>query len=156
MPDTSSGGRPAADFTEEDGYRALREHVLEKALLARQRYGPRIDAEAMTRVLADRDIVRFPTTMRFDARPLMAGEFACPVPLGDRPADGYDLVIHSHFAERPEALPLIAAYHVVAINYLDVATNVEAELFGAALLGMEVDEYYRRVCELADELGGAS
>ena len=143
------------DLSEEAGYEALRGHVLEKALLARERYGPEIDVQALERVLQDRDIVRFPTTLRFDAQPLIAGEFAHALPLGERPSDGFVLVIHPYFERRPDAIPLLAAYQLVAINYLDVATREEAELFGAALHGLEIDEYYQRVCQLADELGAA-
>ena len=73
-------------------------------------------------------------------------------PRGEQPSDGFVRVVHPHFEGRSEDLPLLLAYHVVAINYLDVATRAEAELFGATLLGMRVDEYHGRVCELADEL----
>ena len=100
--------------------------------------------------------MRFPVNMRFDAAPLLVGEFATAEPRGNRPADGFTLVIHPHFEGRPDAIALLAAYHIVAINYLDVATHEEAELFGAALHGLEIDDYYQRVCALADELGSAA
>ena len=142
----------AASLTEEDGYQALRDHVVTKALLARERHGPEIDEGALLRVLLDPEIVRFPTVVRFDSGALHPGEFAWPEPRGENPRDGFVLVVHRRFENRPADLPLLLAYHVVAINYLDIATHVEAELFGATLLGMEVDEYYERVCALADEL----
>jgi hypothetical protein len=137
---------------EEAGYRALRDHVVEKALLARSRHGPLIDEGAMLRILLDPEVVRFPTAVRYDAAPLQPGEFAWPMPRGERPSEGYVLVIHSRFEGRPDAMPLLAAYHVVAINYLDLATHVEAELFGATLLGLGVDEYYEQLCRLGDEI----
>ena len=65
--------------------------------------------------------------------------------------------MHPHFAEPQRCNPdSWSAYHVVSINYLDVATHEEAELFGAALHGLEIDDYYERVCTLADELGAPS
>ncbi|MSR63914.1 MAG: hypothetical protein EXS08_15925 [Planctomycetes bacterium] len=139
-------------LTEEDGYEALRGHVVDKALAARRKYGPELDAAAILRLLADREVVRFPTELAFDASLLQDGEFAWAMPKGEHPSDGFTLIVHSRFEHRPEALPYLVAYHIPTINYLDVVTNREAELYGAALLGLEVDEYYRRLCALADEL----
>lgn len=144
--------RLAESLTPEEGQRALLGHVVDKARLARQRHGPDIDEGTMLRILLDPDIVRFPTVVRFDAAPLQPGEFAWPMPRGEEPKDGFVLVVHPRFEGRADALPYLLAYHVVAINYLDVATHVEAEHFGAALFGLEVDQYYAIVCALADEL----
>ena len=139
------------DLTEEGGQRALRDHVADKALSARERHGPAMDFAAIERLLADPDCVRFPTTVRFDAALLRAGEFAWPGPVNGNPKEGFILYVHPRFEARPDVLPLICAYHVVAINYLDIATNVEAELYGATLLDLPVDEYYAKLCALADE-----
>lgn len=144
--------REPLNLTEEDGYDALRGHVIERALMGRERYGPTIDEGALLRLIQDRDVIRFPTHLRYDDDLLMDGEFAWARPLGDRPKDGYEIVVASMFRDRPDDLVAIVAYHLVRVNYLDVATHVEAELFGAALLGIEVDDYYERLCALADEL----
>ncbi len=138
--------RPTAN----DGQEALRDHLIEKALLARSRYGPAIDARAIRRLLVDSEIVRYETEIVFDANPLQPGEFAWPELLDDQTPPKCRLIVHPHFRERPEVLPYLVAYHVPSINYLDLATHEEAELFGAALLGLEVDAYYERVCALAD------
>jgi len=140
------------ELTEEAGYEALRGHVVDKALAARRKYGPQIDAAAVRRLLEDREVVRFPTELAFDASRLQPGEFAWACPKGEHPSEGFTLFVHPRFERRPEALPYLVAYHVPSINYLDVVTSREAELFGAALLGLELDEYYRRLCALADEL----
>jgi hypothetical protein len=142
------------ELSEADGYEALRAHVVDRALAARRRHGPRIDAQTILRVLADPEVVRFPTELVFSSSALLPGEFACPLPKGEHPRDGFTLAVHEVFANRPDALPYLVAYHIPSINYLDVVTNREAELFGAALLGLEVDEYYRRLCALADQLPG--
>ncbi len=140
------------DLSEEAGQEALRGHVADKALAARERHGPVVDFAAIERLLADPECVRFPTTISFDEAQLRPGEFAWPSPVSGNPKEGFTLFVHPMFKERLDVLPLICAYHVVAINYLDVATNVEAELYGATLLGLPVDEYYERRCELSDEL----
>ena len=144
--------REQLNLTEEDGYAALSGHVLEKALLGRERYGPTIDEGALLRLIQDREIIRFPTYIKYNDEALMDGEFAWARPRGERPKDGYDIVVATMFQDRPDDLVAIVAYHLVRVNYLDVATHKEAELFGAALLGVEIDEYYERLCGLADEL----
>ena len=144
--------REVLDLTEEDGYEALRGHVVDRALLGRERYGPRIDLGALLRLIQDRDVIRFPVRIRYDDEALLDGEFAWARAVGERPADGYDIVVATMFKDREEDLVAIIAYHLVRVNYLDVATHVEAELFGATLLGLDVDEYYQRLCELADSL----
>ncbi len=140
------------ELTEQDGRIALRDHVEEKAREARRKYGsagwPQLQA-----MLDDRAVVRYPTEIRFDAGPLQAGEFAHAAMLGNHPGDGYCLYVHPSFEGRSEDLPLLVAYHLVCVNYGDIVTAEEAELFGAALLGMDVEAYYQRLCQLADELG---
>ena len=141
------------ELTEEAGQQALREHVRSKALTARERHGPVMDFAAIERLLADPECVRFPTTVRFDAERLRPGEFAWPCAVDEgNPKQGFTLFVHPMFEGQTEVLPLICAYHVVAINYLDVATNVEAEIYGATLLDLPVDDYYARLCALSDGL----
>ncbi|MCP3915776.1 MAG: hypothetical protein GY711_09490 [bacterium] len=144
--------REKLNLTAEDGYSALRDHLVERARVARARYGPVLGVGEMEQLLVDADVVRFPTRLVFADEPLMPGEFGWARPRGRRPSEGFDLVLHPRFQGDDEAVPLLAAYHVVAINYLDVATHEEAELFGAALFGLEVEEYYGRVCALADTI----
>jgi len=52
-----------------------------------------------------------------------------------------------------EQVPLLVLYQLVLVNYGVFAAPEDAEAFGAAALGLERDEYYHRVCQLADELG---
>ncbi len=138
--------------SEEDGKQALHGHVCDKAAAAHEKYGPSIDWDTFQRMLDDPLVVRYPTTIAFDSQPLQPGEFAFVQPRGEQPAEGFQLFIHPHFRDRPDALPLLIAYHLVRVNYGEIATHEEAELFGATLLGLEVDAYYQAVCRLADEL----
>lgn len=144
--------REALNLTERDGYEALQGHVVDKALAARKEHGPDIDWAAMRAILKDPNYVRFPVGVRFDDEALLNGEFAYAAALGNRPSDGFCLFVHPFFERREDVLPLLVAYHVPAINYLDIATHVEAELFGATLLGMRVEDYYQRLCDLADSM----
>ena len=139
--------------SEHDGMRALRDHVLERARVARTKHGPAITAEVMTRLLADPQVVRYPVTVRFDALGLQPGEFAHAEQNGAHPRDGFTLFVHPSLQLRHEILPLVMAYHVPPINYGDIAEPEDCEAFGAALLNLPVAEYYRRLCEIADSLG---
>lgn len=141
-------------LTADDARLALNGHVCERAALARRRYGPHIDVPALMRILEDREIVRYPVTLRFDAAPLQPGEFAFAAQRGARPSEGFDLFVHPHFRDRCDDLPLLIAYHLVCVNYGEIVTHEQAERFGATLLGLDVDEYYRRLCDLADEISG--
>lgn len=140
--------------TADDARVALRAHAVGCAQAARAVYGPDIDDQAVLRMLEDRAVVRFPTEVVFDASPLEPGEFAFPAPVEDADGGGlrYRLYVHPAFIHRRDALPLLIAYQLVRINYGDLATSEDAEAFGAALLDLDTDAYYERLCRLADSL----
>lgn len=135
----------------ESGLRALQDHVMDRALAARARYGESVGPDTIAALLDDREVVRYPTVIEFGESGLEPGEFAHAEPVGDTPADGFRLWVHPRFRDREE-LPLLVAYHIVRINYGEIVTHEEAELFGATLLGLDVDRYYETLCALADEL----
>jgi len=138
--------------TVRDGAIALQDHVAAVASLARDRYGPRVDGSAIRRMLEDRDIVRYPVAIVFDDQPLHPGEFAFAEPRGCGPQEGFTLFVHPYFQEQTDTLPMLIAYQLVRVNYGDVASHEEAEAFGAALFDMDRDEYYERICDLADSM----
>jgi hypothetical protein len=142
-------------LTEHDGRLALRDHVLERATVARAKHGPAIDASAIMRVLEDREVVRYPMGVRFDALGLNPGEFAHAEPLGEHPRQGFCLFVHPAFEARRDLWPVLIAYHIPPVNYGDIAEAEDCELFGATLLGLGVDEYYDVLCELADSIAPA-
>jgi hypothetical protein len=137
---------------EAEAREAFSEHLEAKATAARLTYGLYVDAEAIMRMLGDREVVRYPTSIEFDAAALLPGEFAHPQPLGFHPSDGFCLFVHPHFRGQPENLPLLAAYHIPTINYGGIVEPRHAELYGATLLGLDVESYYRALCELADSI----
>ena len=139
-------------ITAEFGQSSLREHIVMKATQARLLRGGLLDRAVMMQVLNDRTVVRYPIGVRFDAQPLCDGEFACLEALGVHPSDGFCLFIHPAFTDADELLPLLIAYYIPSVNYGEIASHSEAELFGATLLGFTVDEYYALLCRAADSL----
>lgn len=141
----------AKKLTEHDARNALHDHLVDKATAARTRHGPRFDDDAIRRLLADPEVLRYPTGVRFDTLGLEPGEFAAAVPLGDHPSRGYCILVHPRYEHDP-ILPLLIAYHIPPINYGDIAGPEDCEQFGATLMGMSVDDYYQALCDVADAL----
>ena len=150
----SDADTATAREVEAEARRAFAEHLRQKATAARLRYGFYFDAEVIREMLDDRQVVRYPVTLHFDAAPLLPGEFAAAQPLGFHPSDGFCLFVHPWFANQPENLALLVAYHIPTINYGPIVEPQHAELFGATLLGLDVESYYRALCELADSIPG--
>ena len=141
--------------TEEDGYEALRGHLVGRAVACRNKYeirGDNLSWSTLLQILEDRDIVRFPVEVCFTDEGLMRGEFAIPSPVGESATEGFRLLIRPFFQGDEEALVTLVLYHLSSVNYLDIVTTKEAELFGAAMLGIEVEDYYQRVCRYADRM----
>ena len=136
-----------------EGQRSLKDHVLEKALEARAEFGPNIDWDAFLLMLKDTRFVRYPVNINFGLAGLKDGEFAWLQPRGEAPADGYQLNVHPTFTYRQDLLPLLCAYHLVVVNYGEIVSHEEAELFGAAMFGMEIEDYYQTLCRAADAAG---
>ncbi len=136
----------------EQAKQAFHEHLVEKATAARFKYGLYIDTDAVLKMLDDETVVRYPTTLVFDASPLQPHEFAYPQPLGFHASDGYALCIHPYFRPQREIWPLLIAYHIPVVNYGNIVEPTEAELYGATLLGIDVEAYYHGLCELADAM----
>ena len=142
----------AQQLTVEDARESLASHVFNKGLELREKYGPRIGWAQFQAILKDRAFCRYPVEIRFDARPLRPGEFAFPATRGGEIADGFILHIHPVYSLDLDEVPLLALYQLVLVNYGEFASSDEAEVFGAAALGMTREEYYRALCELADQL----
>ena len=142
----------ATRLTAEDGRQSLNAHVAAKGEEIRAKYGPHIGWTELQRILQDRACVRYPCEIVFDAGPLRPGEFAHPVPRGERPEDGFALFIHPYFMTELDRISHLALYQLVIVNYGDFASPDDAETFGASALGLSKEEYYKSLCELADEI----
>lgn len=135
-----------------DARESLSAHLAAKGQQICQQYGPHLQWPDLLRLLEDRAFVRYPCEIVFDAAQLLPGEFAHPIAKGTRPEDGFTMYVHSHFRERLESVPLLVLYQLVAVNYGDFASPVDAETFGSAALGLLREEYYQALCQLADQV----
>lgn len=144
----------AAILRAEDARQSLTAHVEAKGVEAMMKFGPQIGWTQLQRLLEDRTMVRYPCEIGFDATPLLPGEFAYPAPKGADPEEGFIIWVHPAFQSFPDRVPLLVLYHLVAVNYGEFASAVEAETFGAAALGLTRDEYYAALCDVSDQLGG--
>jgi hypothetical protein len=131
---------------------SLCDHVAEKGEDIQLRYGPVIGWEELQRILADRTVVRYPCEVRFTAEGLEAGELAHASDLGETPEEGFVIRVNPRFLSRLEVVPHLVFYQLVVVNYGSFASPDDAETFGAAALGLDREDYYRILCELADQL----
>jgi len=146
----------ATRLTAEDFRQSLTAHVAEKGAALCAQYGPDLDWGGLQRLLQDRAFVRYPCEIAFDASALEPGEFAHPVARGERPEDGFTIHVHPIFLAQLSAVPALVLYQLVLVNYGEFASADDAEAFGAGALGLTRDEYYARLCELADQVGGCA
>jgi hypothetical protein len=141
-------------LTVEDARQSLNSHAVEKGLQLREKYGPNIGWKELRRILEDRSVVRYPCEIVFDAAGLLDGEFAHPLPNTEQPEDGFKIHMHPLFMTQLDQVPLLLLYQLVLVNYGEFASPDDAESFGAAALGIDKEDYYRALCELADQIGG--
>jgi hypothetical protein len=141
---------PAPD----DARQSLTAHAAAKGAEIRAKYGPNIGWNELLQILNDRDCVRYPCEIIFDAGSLRAGEFAHPIARGDRPEDGFLMHVHPYFATQPERVPCLVLYQLVLVNYGEFASADDAETFGASALDLSRDDYYAALCQMADEITG--
>jgi hypothetical protein len=140
-------------LTADDARQSLSAHVASKGDEIREKYGPKIGWPELLRILEDRSCVRYPCEIVFDAAPLEAGEFAYPVAKGETPAVGFTIFVHPFFMTDLKRVPYLVLYQLVVVNYGEFASADDAETFGAHALGVAKEDYYRTLCDLADQIG---
>ena len=143
----------ATQLTAEDGRQSLTTHAACKGADIREKYGPDIGWKQLLQILQDRSCVRYPCEIVFDAGLLGPREFAHPVAKGGHPEDGFTMYVHPYFELQPDQVPYLVLYQLVLVNYGEFASLADAEAFGANALGLTTNEYYQRLCALADEIG---
>ncbi len=139
-------------LTAEDARESLAVHLAAKGAEVHLKYGPRIGWDQLLLLLQDRSCARYPCEIQFQAGPLLCGEFAYPAPQGEAPEEGFIIFVHPRFAADLDLVPALVLYHLARVNYGAYATADDAEAFGAAALGLSKDDYYDRLCALADQL----
>jgi hypothetical protein len=143
----------ATQLTAADVRESLSAHVAAKGAEIHAQYGPRIGWKELRQILEDRACVRYPCEVIFDAGQLGEGEIAHPVAKGARPEDGFTMHVHPLFMKQLDRVPGLVLYQLVLVNYGEFASPDDAEIFGASALGLSREEYYRSLCELADQVG---
>lgn len=139
-------------LTIDDARQSLNAHLAAKGAEVREKYGPHLGWNELLRLLEDRTCVRYPCEIRFDDEPLLSGEFAHPVAKGQTPEEGFMICVHPSFAMQLERVPWLVLYQLVLVNYGEFASADDAETFGSQALGLAKDDYYRELCELADQV----
>ncbi len=138
---------------EQLGQQSLRDHLLSQAIVAHQKHGP-VTAEKLEALLHDPDCLRHPVRLVFELGEMALHQFAQPeIDWRNREQDGRVLYLRPALRDRPDLLPLAVAYFIPVINYGDIISDEHCLLYGAALLGMMVEEYYARICALSDLVG---
>lgn len=143
----------STQLTADDARQSLSAHVAIKGAEIAVKYGPHIGWKELPLILQDRAFVRYPCEIVFDSTQLQPGEFAYPVPKGGKPEDGFAIHVHPVFMTQLQRVAWLVLYQLVLVNYGEFASPADAEIFGAAALGVSQDEYYVALCELADQLG---
>jgi len=145
-------GRSPAEL-EQLGQQSLREHLLAQAIVAHQKHGP-LTAEKLDALLQDPDCLRHPVRLVFEFGEMAMHQFAQPdLDWRNTEQDGRVLYLRPLLRERPDLLPLAVAYMIPLLNYGDIISDEHCLLYGAALLGLMEEEYYRQLCSLSDLLG---
>jgi hypothetical protein len=137
------------------GDRSLREHLLAQAGVAHQRHAP-LSFEKLEALLRDPQCLRHPTRLVFEFGEMALHQFAQPdLDWRNREEDGRVLYLRPKLSGRPELVPLAVAYMIPVLNYGDIISDGHCLLYGSALLGRTMEEFYREICALADWAGAA-
>lgn len=135
------------------GQAALREHLHAQAVVAHAKYAP-LTFEKLPRFLLDPDCLRYPVRLAFEFGEMAAHQFAEPgLDFRDPTGQGRVLYVRPCLRQRPDDVVAAVAYMVPVINYGPVIRDEHCLLYGATLLGLTEEEYYQRLCELADWCG---
>ncbi|MCP4487200.1 MAG: hypothetical protein GY820_07770 [Gammaproteobacteria bacterium] len=150
--------------TPEEQREAMNLHLRHKAQEIIEKFGANITFDVLQEILQDRKFVRYPVNIVYDSARVEMGLFiTTEMILADpnrEPDDDdeyikqadrhYDFIVHQYFKGQPEKLAPLIMYHLPTVNYGDIATYEDAEVFAAALLQMDQDDYYQLVCDLVD------
>jgi len=146
----------ATTLTADDAKQSLNAHVAGKGNEIHEKYGPEIGWTELQQILEDKTICRYPCKIEFSAEFLQPSEFAFPAPKGEHPEDGFTIYVHPFFMTQLSRVPHLVLYQLVVVNYGEFASSDDAETFGANALGLSRDDYYRTLCEMADQIGDCS
>lgn len=139
-----------ADVGEDSLILRLREQGQE----AREKHGALSPSNIET-VLSDIDCVRYPTRLVLEFGEMAMHQFAHPdADIRDESGQGRVIYIRPILGKRPDLMALAVSYMIPVINYGDKMIGDEhCQVYGAALMGMTEEIYYKAICDLADYVG---
>lgn len=138
---------------EQVGQRSLGEHVVAQAEVARAKHGP-LAGDRLEALLQDPACLRHPVRLVFEFGEMALHQFGQPdLDWRNPERDGRVLYLRPMLRERPDLVLLAVAYLIPLINYGEVVTDEICLRYGAALLDLTPDEFYRRICLLAETVG---
>jgi hypothetical protein len=137
---------------DEDLHETLLRHAREAAARGIAKIGGPLSVENIDAFLVDSDCLKYSVRIVYDDAQLEPHQFAQPVFSGSAADRRCELHVHPHYTSHPECLPFIVAYMAGAINYGGAVTLDLCEIYGAALMQMPREEFYRAVCQMADQL----
>jgi len=138
---------------EQLGQNSLHEHILAQAIVAHQKHGP-LTAAKLDALLYDPDCLRHPVRIVFEFGEMAMHQFAQPdIDWRNTEQDGRVLYVRPLLRDHPKLVVLAVAYMIPLVNYGSIITDVHCLHYGAALLGVMEDEFYRDICQLADFVG---
>ncbi len=135
-----------------EGEDGLAAHLLERANYACYKYGGVSPANFGT-FLEDRECVRYPTRLIFEFGEMGMHQFAQPGPDPRDPDHACVIYLRPVLAQRPDLVALAIAYMTPVLNYGEVITDEHCLIYGAVLQGMGEEEFYRKICGLAEFVG---
>ena len=135
------------------GQDSLREHLLAQAVVAHQKHGP-VTFEKLDALLHDPDCLRYPVRLVYEFGEMAMHQFAQPdLDHRNQEQGGRVLYLRPLLKDHPDQVVLAVSYMIPLINYGRVIGDDHCLLYGATLLGMMEDEYYRKLCALAELVG---
>ena len=138
---------------ERAGEQSLRNRLVSQAAKAHQKHHAPSGIN-LPALLSDPECLRHPVRLAYELGEMAPHQFGQPgIDPQSRELDGRVLYLRPVLQEHPDLLLRAVAYLIPLINYGEVVTDEHCLLYGATLLGLTEDEYYRRVCELADFVG---
>lgn len=135
------------------GEDSLMDHLRHQATEARGRHGGLCPTNLET-FLNDRDCVRYPTRLVLEFGEMSPHQFAQP----DRDyrsnhPEARVIYLRPILGRRPDLIALAVSYMIPVINYGGIITDEHCLEYGAKLLGLNTEDYYNCICELADFVG---
>ena len=145
--------RLSTEELEQAGQRSLLDHVVAQAEVARAKHGP-LAGDRLEALLQDPACVRHPVRLVFEFGEMAIHQFGQPdIDWRNVEREGRVLYLRPMLRDQPNLVLLAVAYLIPLINYGEVVTDEVCVGYGAALLGLAPEEFYRRICLLADAVG---